>query len=100
MSCFGGSRSHRDGARPKKQNAPGDAGGGYDSGEDRTAWRRFTRAHAGCWPVGHLHGWAGPSGVGGGEYAGHTHLTTRRCAARLTDEMRAVLLLPTLFTTV
>lgn len=25
-------------------------------------WRRFTRTHAGCWPVGHLAGWVGPSG--------------------------------------
>lgn len=32
--------------------------------EDRSPawWRRFTRAHAGCWPVGHLAGWVGPSG--------------------------------------
>lgn len=37
-----------------------DEDGGDD--EDRSAWGRFTRSHAGCWPVGHLAGWAGPSG--------------------------------------
>ena len=40
----------------------GRRGDAEDRGEDDSAWRRFTREHAGCWPVGHLAGWVGPSG--------------------------------------
>ena len=54
MDCFGSGVRRREAAVAKKEEG--------ESKRQLSPWRRFTRAHAHCWPVGHLAGWAGPSG--------------------------------------